>query len=340
MKILIVTQAVDRVHPILGFFHRWIEEFARQCDSVTVIGQQVGDHALPDNVRVLSLGKEEERSRLRQILRFWMLQWELRHQYDVVFVHMTPVWMVLGTPIWLMMRKHRHLWYEARRGGWMLRGALLSSRRAFSATQEGIPFPSLKKRIHGHGIDTSFFSPSSPEDREAGLLVAVGRITPIKHIELFIDALAKLPSFYRLLLIGIPFTEQDHEYLTSLWLRARERGVDHRLSIQALPHVEMPFVLRRAVLFLHAGGGGLDKALLEAMSCECLVLSASQSARSILPSHCTADPHNFSDRARALLSLPWSERLAIGSALREQVQKLHSLPVLIHWLIGEMGGCN
>lgn len=336
MKILIITQAVDRAHPILGFFHRWIEEFAKQCTSVTVIGQQVGDHTLPDNVRVLSLGKEEGHTRLMQIVRFWKLQWTLRKEYEVVFVHMTPVWMVLGTPFWLIMHKQRYLWYEGRRGGWMLRCALFTSHHAFSVTQEGIPFPSSKKRVFGHGIDTSLFSPSSPEEPETGLLVAVGRITPIKRIELFIDMMAHLPSTYRLLLVGMPFAEQDHAYLASLRARAQEKGVDQRWSIQVLPHAEIPSILRRSTLFLHAGGGGLDKALLEAMSCACLVLSASQSARCVLPPHCTADPQNFTDQARTLLSLSWHERLEIGRSLRKRVKQQHNLSVLIRYLIEEM----
>jgi hypothetical protein len=59
MKLLIITQKVDINDPILGFFHRWIEEFAKHCEKITVICLYKGTYNLPNNVKVLSLGKEE-----------------------------------------------------------------------------------------------------------------------------------------------------------------------------------------------------------------------------------------------------------------------------------------
>ena len=58
MRLLIVTQKVDREDDLLGFFHQWIIEFAKHCESVTVICLEEGSHRLPSNVRVFSLGKE------------------------------------------------------------------------------------------------------------------------------------------------------------------------------------------------------------------------------------------------------------------------------------------
>ena len=59
MRLLILTQKVDINDDILGFFHRWIEEFAKRCEKVIVICLQEGRHDLPSNVKVLSLGKRE-----------------------------------------------------------------------------------------------------------------------------------------------------------------------------------------------------------------------------------------------------------------------------------------
>src|SRR3989338_44123 len=58
MRILIVTQAVDSADSDLGFFHRWIEEFAKRFERVIVICLKEGQHRLPENVSVYSLGKE------------------------------------------------------------------------------------------------------------------------------------------------------------------------------------------------------------------------------------------------------------------------------------------
>ena len=58
MKLLIITQKVDDHDDVLGFFVRWIEEFAKYVEKVTVVCLQKGTYYLPDNVTVLSLGKE------------------------------------------------------------------------------------------------------------------------------------------------------------------------------------------------------------------------------------------------------------------------------------------
>ena len=59
MKLLITTQTVNINDPVLGFFHRWLKEFAENCEQVTVICLQVGEYQLPPNVKVISLGKEK-----------------------------------------------------------------------------------------------------------------------------------------------------------------------------------------------------------------------------------------------------------------------------------------
>ena len=76
MKLLLVTQKVDEDDEVLGFMHRWIEEFAKHCEKVIVVCLREGSHSLPDNVEVHSLGKE------REIPRF--LRWIQALRYIVV----------------------------------------------------------------------------------------------------------------------------------------------------------------------------------------------------------------------------------------------------------------
>ena len=83
MRLLVITQKVDRNDPVLGFFHRWIEEFAKHCEKVTVICLEMREHRLPINVRVLSLGKEQNKSKLKYIFRFYRYIWQERNNYDV-----------------------------------------------------------------------------------------------------------------------------------------------------------------------------------------------------------------------------------------------------------------
>ena len=71
MKLLIITQKVNREDSVLGFFHSWIREFATHFEKVTVICLEKGTYDLPQNVAVLSLGKEGQRSKVKGLSPGW-----------------------------------------------------------------------------------------------------------------------------------------------------------------------------------------------------------------------------------------------------------------------------
>ena len=114
MRLLIVTQAVDTEDSALGFFHRWIQEFATHCESVHVICLKEGAHDLPANVSIHTLGKEGGRSRVKYVTRFYRYVFGLRAEYDAVFVHMNPEYVILGGAYWRLTGKKIALWYVHR----------------------------------------------------------------------------------------------------------------------------------------------------------------------------------------------------------------------------------
>jgi glycosyltransferase involved in cell wall biosynthesis len=335
MKLLIVTQKVDRADPILGFFHGWIAALAERCDRVTVLGQSVGAHALPSNVRVVSLGKERGASRPFQVLRFWRLLWSLRRDYDTVLVHMTPIWVVVGSPLWKALRKQVFLWYEARGARWPLRLALHCVRKVFSASPAGMPIVTGKSIVVGHGIATDLFRPGE-EEREEGLLVTVGRVTQAKRLDVIVDCLAKLPFSFHLVMVGLPVTREDRGTLQRLQTLIHGSGLMDRVTIEALPQRDVVRLLQRGQVFLHASRTALDKALLEAMACGCLVVSCAEAARSILPDPCIVTPEGMAQRVQALAALPPPEQRALREELRNRVLRDHSLVKLAERLVREM----
>ena len=110
MKILIVTQVVDANHSALGFFVRWLAEFARQCESVTVLCLEAGKYDLPENVTVVSLGKSEGESRFGVLKNFYRELWSRRRDYSSVLVHMNPIYVALAGVLWRLMGKRVGLW--------------------------------------------------------------------------------------------------------------------------------------------------------------------------------------------------------------------------------------
>ena len=335
MKLLIVTQKVDRNDPILGFFHAWLELFARRCESVTVIAQSIGEHSLPPNVHVVGLGKEGGTPRMMQIARFWLFIVRHRSSYDAVLVHMTPVWILLGAPVWVALRKRMYLWYEIRRGSVKLSLALLLVRKVFAASAAGIPGTSRKLVVTGHGIDTALFRPD-PAKRDSHATLSVGRITQVKRYDVILDAFAKLPSDLHLAIAGGVITGRDEEEMEKLREQMESLGIIRRIVIGWVSPADLPALLQHATLFLHAAEGGLDKALLEAMASGCLVVSTSKSACDLLPEACSATSETIAAKAGKLLALGTSERQRLTQELRGLVERGHSLPQCIARLVTEM----
>src|SRR4051812_25119270 len=100
MKLLLFTQTVDEDDLYLGFFHAWIEELAKHFEKITVVCLKEGKHFLPENVEVLSLGKEHGTSRLTRALRVLGYSYQRRREYDSVLVHMNQEYILLAGWMW------------------------------------------------------------------------------------------------------------------------------------------------------------------------------------------------------------------------------------------------
>ena len=116
MKLFVVTQAVDSEDPVLGFFVRWVAELAKHFERIEVVCLKEGEHDLPKNVRVHSLGKPSSAKategtgaqlvlRFRYAVRFKLLAWRLRREYDAVFVHMNQEYVLLAGWLWKLLGK-------------------------------------------------------------------------------------------------------------------------------------------------------------------------------------------------------------------------------------------
>lgn len=336
MKILIITQKVDRNDPVLGFFHRWIVEFAKHFEEVTVICLMKGASDLPENVRVISLGKEDGESRPKYLRRFYGAIWGERARYEGVFVHMNQVYVLLGAPIWRLLGKRVFLWYTHRSVTLSLRMAVALVDKALTASKESLRIRSKKVVVLGHGIDTAVFSPHERQSIDAVTIVTVGRISPVKRYETLIDAFAELRSEIPMYLdiAGAPATENDKKYLASLRALAKERGVSDRVRFKgAIRHDEVPAFLRDSHVFVNMSRtGSVDKAVLEAMSCGVPAVTSNVAFKEMLsPYGLYFNDGDVHELARILGSLVAKKETlpALGSELRHIVLTHHNLGTLI-----------
>jgi glycosyltransferase involved in cell wall biosynthesis len=258
MRLLIITQTVNTEDSVLGFFVRWIEEFAKHAEHVEVICLQEGKHQLPQNVRVHSLGKETSASRLTYLVNFYRYIWRLRHEYDAVFVHMNPEYVVLGGLLWRLWGKRVALWYTHKNVDLKLRIATLFANHIFTASKESFRLKSTKVEVTGHGIDTDFFSPD-PSIPRGDWYLSVGRLMPSKdHRMAIVEA---RNDSEKLRIIGTGPERDDLEAY------ARSMGAQVEF-VGGLSQVALRDEYRKAKLLIHTSKtGSLDKVVLEALAC-------------------------------------------------------------------------
>lgn len=273
MRLLVVTQAVDREDPVLGFFHDWLVLFAEHVESLTVICLYEGTHALPDNVRVYSLGKERgARSILSYIVSFKLLAWKLRREYDSVFVHMNPEYLLIAGPLWKLLGKRTALWYLHKSVTWRLRFGVLFADTVLTASEGSMRLATRKKRVVGHGIDASALAPTTAPPYPPLALLTVGRLSPIKRVHLLIETLALLRADgvdAYLTIVGAAAGSEGERYARELKEQAVGLGVaDRVVFLGAIAHRELRALFAESHLFLHASAtGSLDKASLEPLAC-------------------------------------------------------------------------
>lgn len=360
MKLLIATQKVDMDDDNLGFFHDWIKEFSLRTEKVIVVCLFKGRYDLPQNVKVISLGKEKMTEgggiflklyrRFMLIPRFYKAIWQTRGDYDMVFVHMLPEYVVMGGLLWKMWRKQIGLWFMHKSIRPTLRIAEKFVKVIFTGTKDSCRIKSKKIDVVGHGIKIEDFRRVEKQD-DVFRILSIGRITPRKGVHTLLEAIAILNKENSLDRIKIDIAggavyESDEIYLQELKTFTRENGLDAKVNfIGSIPASERYEIFGKADILAHTSNtGSLDKVVLEAFASECLVVSCNDSSKDVLSIF--GDKFIFkSGDARALaikiimiVEMSRKEREETGGKLKEIVSEEHSLEKLIKKMLKKYNG--
>jgi len=280
MRLLVITQKVDKKDKVLGFFHRWLEEMASSFDFIEVIALGVGDCNLPQNIKVHSLGKEGKISRINKVINFYKLLFSLKDRYDAVFVHMNPEYVVLAGWLWKVWQKPVYLWYLHKSVTWKLRYAQKKVKKIFTANKESCRLVNRDNIvIVGHGIDTDFFiRMDSHMDKKVFNILSIGRMSRSKNFGIAIDALALIKEDFKFTLIAPIIDKAGELYKEELINKINQLGIANKVELsEGVLYEDLPKDYSRADLFIHTSEtGSVDKVVLEAMACEVPVLTSSE----------------------------------------------------------------
>jgi glycosyltransferase involved in cell wall biosynthesis len=287
MRILIFTQKVDKNDPVLGFFHGWIIEISKKTESVEVVCLEKGQCDLPDNVTVYSLGKENGVSKLVYVFNFYKYLISLSGLYDKVFVHMNQEYVLLGGLYWKIKGIPVYLWRNHPNGSILTRIAVALSTKVFCASTESFTARFKKTVIMPAGVNTDLYRQVDGVLRKKYSICMVGRISPIKHIDLAIEAMKALVSKgvpVSLDIIG-PVLEKDKKYYDGLGFYVNENNLSKVVHfINGVSPEKLPEVYSEYEICLNlTPSGSFDKTIVEAPSCGTIPLVSNASFKYLLP---------------------------------------------------------
>lgn len=339
MRLLWFNLATDEDDPLLGFAPSWIRAMARRVESIYVVTTRSGRIAMPNSVKVYTLGKEKGYSRPhRAALLYGRLFSILSHvDIDACFSHMNTTFSVLAAPVLKVRRIPLISWYAHPSLTIKVRLAHHLSDRVVTSLKMAYPYRQDKLSVIGQGIDTELFSQGATPPEEPPMILCVGRLSPVKDHHTLIKAVAimrqRLAKPFRVLILGSPASKQDESYERSLYEIVLNLRLEEIVQFHpSVPRVQLPDSYRRAVLHVNLSRTGFgDKVALEAMSCARPSLTANQGLADTLGKYSRnlmfdyGDARELSNRLCWLISLPPEERWEIGSYLREQIVQMHSL---------------
>lgn len=350
MKLVFVTQVLDRDDAVLGFVTSWVEGLARRCEAVRVVALEVGNtEGLPANVDWRVVGR---RGRVRRYLRYraYLREAFARDGFDRLLTHMVPRYSTLAAGL---ARRHgvgHYLWYTHKGVDGRLRRALEVVDRAFTASAESLRVETPRKVVTGHGIDLAHFDARDSNPVWPPRLLSVGRLTPAK------DPLTLLAAFSILVhrghdvyldWVGGGLVAGDEGLLRSVREQIEVGGLEGRVELHgAVPWREVPRFFRRATLFVSTSlTGSVDKVVLEAMACGRPVVTCNESFPPLLAelgedaartSFEAGNAEQLAARMEGWLLLDQARRDELGARLRAIVARDHEVDALMGRLVREM----
>lgn len=337
MRLLIITQKVDREDSTLGFFHDWLVEFSKHFKHLVVICLEEGKHDLPKNIKVLSLGKEIHASRFTYISRLYGYMWKERKNYDAVFVHMNQEYVLLGWKLWKLMGKKIILWRNHFQGNFLTDMAVFLSDIVCCTSTFSYTARFKKTRIMPVGIDEEMFKKNSSIQRNSRTILSLGRISPVKKIDVLINALILLDEK------GVTFkasiygnaSERDTQYYEKLKQQGEALARKNKLKFNpGVPYTHVPDVLNAHEIFVNlTPTGSFDKTILEAMACESITIFSNYSIDDGKFQKLLVKQNDPVSLARKLESILNKESLSeyedVRTEGRAYILKHHSLSLLI-----------
>jgi glycosyltransferase involved in cell wall biosynthesis len=308
-KLYIFNLATDLDNPLLAFTHDWIKACLNEVSYIEVISTHVGRVDLPSQIRVREIGGGSFRKRILGIFRLVRILKEiiLNRNDSMVFFHMTNQFAaIIGLPI-RVFKIPQGLWYSHSASPISFKLAATFVNVVFSSSPNALPISNRKCKYVGHGINFSKFPQVQNRQTSSGkTFVSLGRVSPIKNLELFIEAVSKSSSKDKTVCLVGP-DESNKDYKEQLIKLAEKLGVTLNF-IGEVPYTEIPALLANFSICYTGNPRTTDKAALEAAAVGCFVICSEPNTQELTG-----------------MNLVWEEIGEFPSTIKDQINSILAL---------------
>ncbi len=342
MKLLMITRKVDRNDHLAGFTYNWVKKIGEQVEELRVISWQEGDSfGLPENIKVYHLPTNG--NKFLKIIKFKLLVWKNLNGVDGIFCHQMPIYTIIAGFLARLKGKKVVSWYMHKQVDWRVKLMEKIANVILSASKESFRLPSKKLVITGHGIDIKMFKLGQKnQNNDIFKIISIGRISPTKDYESMIKAVDILVkkgiSNIKLTIIGDAGLASQKVYFENLKQMYLKMGLQGKVEfLGSKPNNEISAYLQQSDLFINMSStGSIDKAVLEAMSCGCLVLTANEAFLGILPEELRTErdnPQILAGKIKAIINIPSEKSSKLREDLRQEVVENHNLDNLVKKIV-------
>lgn len=353
MRLLMITRKLDKDDGGAGFIYGWVKTLSQKVDRLDVICLDKGNiDGLPENVSVFSLGKEKYKHyphlvrRIIALFRFYKYLWQLRNDYDHVFVHMHTIYILLAGWLWKLSGKKVGLWYAHIQVSWMAKLTSYFVDYIFSPSGESFAFPTKKLIKTGHGIDTEIFKPIARKKTNKWQIVSVGRITYVKDYLTFVETVLILIRQYHfdnfeIQMVGKPTRKDDFEYFKKIKERIKEYHLEKYFNWAGdIANKDVAQFYQQADVFVNMQkGGGFGKSVLEAMACGVVCVLCSPVYKEMLDSYAKdtifeeGDPREMAEKLNVVFHWPREKFDGYSQLANAYVKQNHNLNTLMDKIV-------
>ncbi|KND49445.1 MAG: hypothetical protein AB198_00655 [Parcubacteria bacterium C7867-003] len=174
------------------------------------------------------------------------------------------------------------------------------------------------------GIDTDAYKPVPGTVRKKYSVGMIGRVAPVKHVDLALEAMKEIVSSggqVSLSIVG-SYLDRDKDYYNSVRRFVEENNLSSHVTFQeGVPPSKLPEIYSSLEICLNlTDSGSFDKTIVESASCGAIPVVSNSSLKGIMPDACIAEPNAKSVAESIQKMLLPHERIAVQKDLEKFVE--------------------